>query len=337
MAPGRRGGGGRGRRRRARSGCAHPGSPHRRRARSLPGRRRGARTPRGARSTPAGDCDRRTAMEDSLAALAARVAGAPYCARLGVVVEAIALDRARIRVPYKDENSNPGRALHGGVPASTIDIAGVLAAATGLAGRPVFDAGTLDLSVDYLAAAIGEDIVAEAEVLRRGKEIAYADVDVRNDGGKRIAKGLVTYRALDRPPAGAERQRATRAEAAAAGGEVPRLARAIVSVPFMASLGLAITHMQDGHALVHMPLTSDKTDHDGAIHEGALAALLDTTGAMASWSIAGLDRRHPRELPRSGARRGGGRGAHLAAERRDLPEPGDGERARLRTSGRDRD
>ena len=93
-------------------------------------------------------------MGDPLAALAACVAETPYCARLGIVVEAIALDRTRLRVPYKDENSNPGRALHGGVPASTIDIAGVLAAATGLAGRPVFDAGTLDLSVDYLAAAI---------------------------------------------------------------------------------------------------------------------------------------------------------------------------------------
>src|SRR2546422_7824447 len=149
MAPGRRGGGGRGRRPGARSGCALPGSPHRRRARSPPGRRRGAGTPCGARSTPAGDCDRRTAMEDSLAALAARVAGAPYCARLGVVVEAVALDRARIRVPYKDENSNPGKALHGGVAASTIAVAGVLAATTGLADRPVFDAGTLDPSVAY--------------------------------------------------------------------------------------------------------------------------------------------------------------------------------------------
>ena len=231
-------------------------------------------------------------MGDLLAALAARVAGVPYCARLGIVVEAIALDRARVRVPYQDENSNPGRALHGGVPASTIDIAGVLAAATGLGDGPVFDAGTLDLSVDYLAAAIGEDIVAEAEVLRRGKEIVYADVDVRNDGGKRIAKGLVTYRALDRPPAGQERQRVTRAEPTAAGGQVPKLARALVSVPFMASLGLAITHMHDGQAVIRMPLTPDKTDHEGAIHEGALAALLDTTGAMASWSIAGLDLRY---------------------------------------------
>ncbi len=231
-------------------------------------------------------------MADPLAALAARVSETPYCARLGIVVESLVLDRVRIRVPYKEENSNPGRALHGGVAASTIDIAGVLAAATGFAGKPVFDAGTLDLAVDYLAAAIGEDIVAAAEVLRRGKEIVYADVDVRNEAGKRIARGLVTHRALDRPPAGAERQRATRAEPPAEdGAQVPRLARAIVSVPFMASLGLAITHMQDGRAVVRMPHAPDRTDGDGAIHEGALAALLDTTGAMASWSIAGLDLR----------------------------------------------
>src|SRR6185436_3578578 len=125
----------------------------------------------------------------TLETLGARVAAMPYCVRLGVVVEALALDRARIRVPYKDENSNPGKALHGGVAASTVDVAGVLAAATGLGGTRV-DAGTLDLSVNYLAAAIGEDIVADAQVLRRGKEIVYADVDVRNDAGKRIAKGL---------------------------------------------------------------------------------------------------------------------------------------------------
>src|SRR5439155_1718666 len=173
-----------------------PGSRRKRPARSPPGQRWGAGTPGAvplAHQRP--PAIGRTAMGDPLAALAACVAETPYCARLGIVVEAIALDRARLRVPYKDENSNPGRALHGGVPASTIDIAGVLA-------------------------------------------------------------------------------------------------RAIVSVPFMASLGLAITRMQDGHAVVHMPLTPDKTDRDGAIHEGALAALLDTTGAMASWSIAGLDLRY---------------------------------------------
>jgi uncharacterized protein (TIGR00369 family) len=222
----------------------------------------------------------------------ARIAAAPYAARLGVVLEAAALDRARIRVPYKDENSNPGRALHGGVPASTIAIAGVLAAATGL-GDEVHDAGTLDLSVNYLAAAIGEDIVADAAVLRRGKEIVYSDVDVRNDAGKRIAKGLVTHRALDRPAAGEARQRGAHADPPPGDpAEVPPLARAIVSVPFIASLGMTIARMVDGHAVLHMPLTAEKRDDAGAVHEGALAALIDTTGAMASWSVVGIDLRY---------------------------------------------
>ena len=225
--------------------------------------------------------------------LAARLAAAPYCVRLGVVVESLAADRARIRIPYTDENSNPGKALHGGVAASTIDIAGVLAAAAGADGDR-FDDRTLDLSVVYLSAAIGEDIVADAEVLRRGKEIVYGDVDVRNDGGKRIARGTVTWRGLDRPPADADRQRVARAEPSRddGGDDVPSLARAIVSVPFMKSLGLRITRMADGHAVIRMPHTPEKTDAAGAIHEGALAALVDTTGAMASWSITGIDFRY---------------------------------------------
>jgi len=231
-------------------------------------------------------------QKDGLEGLAARVGAAPYCARLGVVVEALELDSARIRVPYKDENSNPGKALHGGVAASTIDVAGVLAAATGAPDGPRFDAGTLDLSVNYLAAAIGEDIVAEAQVLRRGKELVYADVDVRNDAGKRIAKGLVTHRALDRPPAGAERERLTRAEPPPPEeGDVPPLARAIVSVPFIASLGMRIDRMKDGRSLLAMAIGPEKCDESGAIHEGALAALLDTTGAMASWSVVGVNLR----------------------------------------------
>jgi uncharacterized protein (TIGR00369 family) len=233
-------------------------------------------------------------MSDVLRALGARFEAAPYVARLGVVVESIALDRVVVRVPYKDENSNPGQALHGGVAASTIDVAGVLAAWTGLPEGRDFDAGTLDLTVAYLAAAIGEDIVAEASVLRRGKEIVYSDVLVRTDAGKPIANGLVTHRAFDRAqlPADDARQRASRSDAPVEDGDVPKPARMIVSVPFMKSLGLVITHMKDGRAVVRMPWSRDKTEDGGAVHEGALAALLDTTGAMASWSLAGLDLRY---------------------------------------------
>lgn len=231
------------------------------------------------------------AEDDALRTLATRFEQAPYTARLGLRVEEIALERVRCRVPYKEENSNPGRALHGGVAASTIAIAGTLAATTGLAEGRIAEAGTLDLSVVYLAAAIGEDVVADAEVLRRGKEIVYCNVDVRNDGGKRIARGLVTHRLLDRRPNPAvERQRVTPAPGVTPEeSDVPPLARAFVAVPFMAGLGLRVVHMRDGTARVRMPFQGGNADHGGVVHEGALAALVDTAGAMASWSIVGLD------------------------------------------------
>lgn len=230
-------------------------------------------------------------MPDSLAALVLRLETSPYNATLGVRAEHVEPDRVRIRVPYKDENANPGRALHGGVAASAINVAAAAAAWTlGPAGAEV-DAGTLDLSVSYLAAAIGEDIVATAEVLRRGKEIAYAEVDVRNDGGKRIAKGLVTYRMLDLAtvPAARERQRSLAAPTLEPAAELLRGARGFMMVPFIARLGMEVERAHDGYAAVRLPARAENLDHDGALHEGALAALADTTGALASWSIVGLN------------------------------------------------
>lgn len=224
--------------------------------------------------------------------LAARCERVPYNQSLGIHIESVEVDHVRLRVPYKDENSNPGRALHGGVAASTINIAGVLAAWTGIEERPELETGTLDLSVNYLAAAIGEDIVATAEVLRRGKEIIYSEAEVRNDAGKRIATGLVTYRAFDAAtiPAARERQRVSAADLPAAEThQLIKHARGFVSVPFIARLGMEVDHANDGQAVLRMPFKTENADADGAVHEGALAALVDTTGALASWSITGLN------------------------------------------------
>ena len=212
----------------------------------------------------------------------------PYHAILGIQVDELAADRVRLKIPYTDDNSNPGRALHGGVYASAIDAAGMLAAWSGVDGGAAVERRTLDLSVCYLAAAIGEDIVAEGRVLRRGKELAYVAVDVRTDAGKAVATGLVTHRMAPSGPG--DREIATvPADEIAATGDVPKLARMLVAVPFIARRGMHITHMRDGTARVEMPWAADNADAAGNVHEGAVAALLDTAGAMASWSIVGLD------------------------------------------------
>src|SRR5262249_12389764 len=158
-----------------------------------------------------------------------------------------------------------------------------LAAWSGVEPQSDLEAGTLDLNVMYLAAAIGEDVVATAEVLRRGKEIVYSDVDVRNDRGKRIAKGTTTYRIFDDAavPRARERQgRSAPPPPPLEAGQRTRGASAFVGPGFIARLGIGVTHAHDGEAVLHMPFRADNADHGEAVHEGALAALIDTTGAL---------------------------------------------------------
>lgn len=229
-------------------------------------------------------------MTDALRALATQADAVPYHASLGIRVDQLVADRARLRIPYTDDNSNPGRALHGGVYASAIDAAGVLAAWSGIDDRNPLEPRTLDLSVCYLAAAIGEDIVADARILRRGKELAYAAVDVATDAGRVVATGLITHRMAPAGPT--DRELTSPPDEIRATGDVPKLARMLVAVPFIARRGMQITHMRDGQARVEMPWMPDNGDWAGHVHEGAIAALLDTAGAMASWSLVGLDFRY---------------------------------------------
>jgi len=217
-----------------------------------------------------------------------RVEAEPYCRALGVAVETLDDGRARLRLPYDDRNSNPGRALHGGVAASLIDIAGSLAARTGFDPDADMESSVIDVAVSYLAAAIGEEIVADANVLRRGKEITYSDVAIATMEGKAIARGLVTHRAV--PAGGRPRLFAGAADPdALLASEVSSLGKAFMKVPFIGRLGMRNERMEAGTARVRLPFLEVNTGERNAVHEGAIIALVDTSGAMASWSIVGLD------------------------------------------------
>jgi len=225
-------------------------------------------------------------MEDQTNTLASRCESEPYCRELGVAVDAIADGGVRLGLPYDDKNSNPGRALHGGVAASLIAIAGRLAAQSGFAGDG--EASVIDVAVNYLAAAIGEDVGAYAHVLRRGKEITYTEVDVATAQNKPIAKGLVTTRIVPRGFGSRSFAGSADPEAVAA-VEVASLGKAFMKVPFIARLGMRNEGMKDGTARVRLPYVETNAAAGGAVHEGALIALIDTSGALSSWSITGLD------------------------------------------------
>ena len=53
---------------------------------------------------------------------------------------------------------------------------------------------TVSLTVDYVAAARGQDLLATATVARRGRSLAFTDVRVTEPGGRLVAKGSLVYR-----------------------------------------------------------------------------------------------------------------------------------------------
>ena len=213
------------------------------------------------------------------------IRGSGYSVALGVEASNLKEDAASLRLPYSDENSNPGRALHGGCAASLGAIGGqaVARAALGPESGPWH---TLGLQVNYLAAAIGETVLAEARLLRRGKEICFVEVDVATEAGKPIAHVTSAVRGrFGEPPS----------ELAISSGDhgqsdPGRMGPHIGQIPFIGNRGIAVEHMVGGTSRLVMPWRDANGDASGGLHEGAVLALLDTTGAMASWAESGPGR-----------------------------------------------
>ena len=113
---------------------------------------------------------------------------------LGVRLDHLEDGACRIRLPWRPEFSRGDGVVHGGVIATLIDKAGTIAAWS-YADLPMEARGaTVALAVNYLEGALSCDLIACGRVVRRGRTITVADVEVRNPEGVLIAKGPVTYK-----------------------------------------------------------------------------------------------------------------------------------------------
>jgi len=127
----------------------------------------------------------------------------PFARRLGMEFVEAGDGYAKLRLPFKKENVTAADTLHGGVLVSLIDTTGAMAAwTTAEIATPRYFGSTVGVNVNYLSAAIGEEVYAEGRILKRGKEIIYADVRVTNAAGKLLAQGTVVYRIIERTGGG---------------------------------------------------------------------------------------------------------------------------------------
>lgn len=129
--------------------------------------------------------------DDDLTAVVRDLYDLPYHRDAGIEVVSATRERARLRRPFEESLlGNPEvPAVHGGAISALVDVAG---AAPFVAGLGAYTP-TVDLRVDYLSHAGEADLVAEAEVRRRGGSVGVADVAVAS-GGERCAVGKGVYK-----------------------------------------------------------------------------------------------------------------------------------------------
>jgi len=118
----------------------------------------------------------------------------PLSRLLRMEEDSIERDRVRIRLPFHDEVTTVSDIVHGGALSALADAAATAAAWSGadLSANP--RGTTIALTINFLAAARGEDLVADARVIQRGRTVTVCTVSLEDVKGKRVASALVTYK-----------------------------------------------------------------------------------------------------------------------------------------------
>ena len=118
----------------------------------------------------------------------------PFVAHLGIRLEEMEPGRAVLGMPFNESLPTLGDVVHGGAISSLIDTAAAAAAWSGARVPEQPRASTVGLTVDFLAPARGQGVIAEGRVVRRGgRGLCFCEVRVSADDGDQVALALVTY------------------------------------------------------------------------------------------------------------------------------------------------
>ncbi len=101
--------------------------------------------------------------------------------------EGVVLIRAPFQ-PLHERGPNSGQG-HGGPISAIVDIAADFA----IFARVGYGVPTADLRIDFLRPAIETDLLARGKVIKAGKTLAVADVEVTDKNDRIVALGRGTY------------------------------------------------------------------------------------------------------------------------------------------------
>ena len=127
------------------------------------------------------------------------VTRAPYHKWLGLKVIAVHDDGIELKATWREEwvVNTERRFTHGGILAALVDL-GADWAMIRKTGRGV---PTIDMRVDYHAAAMPGDLTIKGKIVRMGSQFSCAEAHIYDAQGKLLASGRGTYlTALPPPP-----------------------------------------------------------------------------------------------------------------------------------------
>lgn len=109
----------------------------------------------------------------------------------GFELEAAEAGRAVLKMQVRSRHKQVHGVVHGGILASLADTAGAIAAYTTVARGTHL--ATVELKINYLEPVDRGSILAEARVLRRGRNFIIADCEIKDGDKKLAAKALMTF------------------------------------------------------------------------------------------------------------------------------------------------
>jgi uncharacterized protein (TIGR00369 family) len=118
----------------------------------------------------------------------------PFIGGLGLVFERYDPDDVTVRLPFREDLTNDGTYYHGGVVAAVIDTCGAAAAWSNHDFDKGHRASTVSMTVQYVGACKGSDLVAHARTVKRGRELIFTEITATDADGAVVAHAVQTYR-----------------------------------------------------------------------------------------------------------------------------------------------
>ncbi|MFD5795541.1 PaaI family thioesterase [Streptomyces diastatochromogenes] len=119
---------------------------------------------------------------------------APWVLDLGLSVEAVAEDRAILRLPWSERLAREGGGLSGQALMAAADTATVIAVSAARGGFVPMT--TVQQSTSFQRAVTGSDVLIEAVLTKLGRRMAFADITLSDAASGALAARASTVYAL---------------------------------------------------------------------------------------------------------------------------------------------